>query len=172
MFGGHGHRRKDTNRGSRLAAVPRSRFLRHLTAGALAAIVALAAAAPADANVRKLRHGVYAENPTTADLDRMEDAGVKTLRVPLRWNTIERRRSTTPACDPTIYRWDDFDRLAIESSQRGMRLLPVLGGSPGYASKTGRSSNAPATGSGAFRDYECFVEAAVDRTGAGPPSGG
>lgn len=172
MFRGDDHRRKDTNRGSRFAAVPRSRSLRHLAVGMLAAVVALAAAAPADANVRKLRHGVYAENPTTADLDRMEDAGVKTLRVPLRWNTIERRRNTTPACDPTIYRWDDFDRLAIESSQRGMRLLPVLGGSPGYASKTGSPSNAPPTGSGAFRDYECFVEAAVDRYGRGSTLGG
>ena len=56
---------------------------------------------------------------------RVRSLGVRWIREELRWPSIE------PT--PGVYRWRRFDRLLTDSASRGLHVLPLLIGTPGWA---------------------------------------
>ena len=140
---------------------------RLLATASLALIAAtMLSSQAAQADVRTFRFGVVAGAPTpTADLDRMREARVKSVRVYLHWASIEAQRPIGPGCTGAQYQWDTFDRFVGGASRRDIRVLPFFFGSPGYAASEGQRM--PSTGSPAIEDYKCFVRAAVARYGRG-----
>jgi len=59
-------------------------------------------------------------------LDDVVELGVGWIRVDLAWSTIQWR-------DKDTYYWDAFDRIVAEANERGIRVLPILTYTPGWA---------------------------------------
>lgn len=129
----------------------------------LASVVGLSLAGTAQANVRDFRIGVVATDIREGDLERMSDAGVETLRTTLLWNSVEVARGDGSDCAGAVYDWRRYDDLFAEAASEGIRVLPILIGSPAYAA----AQPAYTPRSGAVGDYRCFVRAAVERYGRG-----
>lgn len=85
------------------------------------------------------------------DLDRMIDVGATWLRIDFDWSEIERTRGE--------YHWHRTDRVIAEANRRGLRVLALLGNSPGW-SRTGGSAKSPPDDSA---DFAKFAADAVDR---------
>lgn len=148
-----------------LVRVGRARAALTGVAAGLALLALLALAAPSDAAVRKFDLGVYADSfSIPEDLDRMRDARTGSLRVPFNWARIEQRTGSN-SCVGAIYDWGEYDRLFHAASDRRIRLIPVIIGSPRYAAA--RQAQAPHTRSPAINDYRCFVRALAQRYGRG-----
>lgn len=143
---------------------------------ALTARVALAAALsltlllvfatpPADAGPRSFRIGVMDDLVAPqGNLAAMDRAGVDVFRTVLNWTRVETDGGRVGRCD-NAFDWSAYDALVAEAGRRGVSLLPVVLGSPGYAAE--RPQSAPSTRSPAIRDYKCFLRAAVERYGRG-----
>jgi hypothetical protein len=132
--------------------------------GALLALgLALLLSAPADAGHKRFRPGVTElPEPAVNDLAGMRASGVKVLRVNLSWLSVEKAAPTGGSCG--IYDWGEYDRIVLGASRHGVRLLPVIVGSPRYVASAG--THAPFTRDrGEIEAYKCFVRAAVDRYG-------
>lgn len=138
----------------------------------LALAAALALATPADAGVRTFRAGVVNGTiPSEGELTEMRRIGVKSVRVVFSWRAIETRRRTGSSCATAVYNFERHDSLVSEAGQRGVSILPVLGGSPDYVEPTSNlrhdGARYPAPGTRAFGDFQCFVRALVGRYGRG-----
>ncbi len=140
-----------------------------LVAGALTCLAlaaALALAAPSEAGVRTFRPGVAnATVPSAGELAAMRAIRAQSVRIVFSWDVIEVRPRTGSSCATAIYNFERHDALVSEAGQRGVSIMPVLGGSPAYAGRPG--SRYPAPGTRAFGDFQCFVRALVGRYGRG-----
>lgn len=136
-------------------------------AASLALLAALTLAAPAGAGVGKYRVGVVTGPPVeSGDLDRMASARVKTARIIFSWDAIETERRSGRSCGSAEYGGlEQYDRQVLDASKRGMKILPMIFDSPGYAG--GRSHRMPSTKSRAIEDYKCFLRTLVHRYGPG-----
>ena len=68
-------------------------------------------------------HGVVSQgNLTDADYDRMRAGKVGTLRVNLRWSTIQPHAGTPQAA----WNWAPYDAVVARAAGRGIRILPAL----------------------------------------------
>ena len=136
---------------------------------AIALLASLVPAASAQAGIYDFRAGVTSGSSVGArDLTRMREARVRTLRVAFNWNGIETQRKSAGApCGAASYGgFGRYDAMVAEAGRRGIKLLPVLFGSPEYV-QGGDFSNMPRTGTREMSDYICYVRALVDRYGRG-----
>lgn len=142
--------------------------------GALAALLAVVAAglalAPERASAAAPEHFVGLQgwgNPTDAQQRKLRSAKVQDWRVHLNWARIEQRRPSGD-CSPGSrscrhhYDWSRYDRLFLRAAYRGLRMLPVVLGSPrwAYAKET-----TPPLGPVGRRSYFDFTKAAAKRYG-------
>jgi hypothetical protein len=88
--------------------------------------------------------------------------------VAFNWDGIETQRKPAGAsCAGATYGgFGRYDGMVAEGGARGIKLLPVLFGSPEYV-EGGDFSNMPRTGTRAMGDYICYVRALVERYGRG-----
>jgi hypothetical protein len=124
------------------------RRLRALLALTLLTIAGLSLAGPAQANVRDFRLGVTATEIRDGDIEAMGDAGVETLRTTLLWDRVEIARGDGRSCG-AVYNWSHYDQLFAKARREGIRVLPILIGSPGYAAAAVARTPRP----GAVDDY-------------------
>jgi len=126
----------------------------------LLALVLAACGSTSSAAIPRDFYGMVPETTLTQDdFTRMQAAGVGSLRFQIYWPSV--KTSLLAA-----YNWDATDAVVLGAAERGIKLLPYLDGTPGWAS--GRSGPYAArydpldTPLGAIA-WKAFVKAAVDR---------
>ena len=134
-----------------------------LTLTALALAPALASAGPPRGFV-----GLQSwTDPSGSRFDTLKDSKVSTFRAQLSWTSVEPNKPTGGSChvgDGCVheYRWGRYDRMFEMAGKRGIRILPVLLGSPRWAAS--KAQNPPMQAS-QRKAFYAFTEAAVDRYG-------
>lgn len=91
------------------------------------------------------------------DLNRMDNGRVENVRVTFYWGGLE------PA--PGVFDWSKRDTIVGKLASRGIRILPVLYGTPSYAGKT--SATPPLGSKSARKAWRGFLREAVDHYGPG-----
>jgi hypothetical protein len=91
------------------------------------------------------------------DLRRMQRSGIKTARWGFRWSEVERNKGT--------YDWRITDETIGALANRGIRILPVVAGSPTWAAHS--YGTAPLKTHAARQGWRRFLAAAVNRYGPG-----
>ena len=129
-----------------------------LPAAAVAGCGGVAGSGSARQPVAPLTIGIVANTlGYGTDLGREQDAvarpGVRVLREEFHWGTVEPRRGAR--------RWAPFDRLVVAAAHRGLRILPLLHGTPAWAERP-RHGLPVATAA-----YGRYVHDVVARYGAG-----
>jgi hypothetical protein len=126
----------------------------------LLAVVLAACGSTTSAAIPRTFYGMVPETTLTSqDFTKMKEAGVGSLRFQIYW----------PSVKPGLlaaYDWDSTDAIVVGAAERGIKLLPYLDGTPGWAS--GRHGPYAArydpfdTGAGGLA-WKLFVQAAVQR---------
>ncbi len=105
--------------------------------------------------------------PTSFQMDKLRRANVQSYRIQLNWASVESRRPTGN-CSPggtscrRYYDWSHYDRLFARAAARGLRVLPVVLGSPRWAYS---KQTTPPLGPVGRRSYYDFTKAAARRYG-------
>jgi hypothetical protein len=88
----------------------------------ICAVAVVASAAPAAASPRfgVVNQGLLSE----ADFQNMDDGGVETLRFLVRWEVVEP--------EPGQYDWSRVDSVVAGAQAHGIKLLPIVYGSPDW----------------------------------------
>jgi hypothetical protein len=132
--------------------------LRH-SLGALIALLLLCACAAKAEAARAPRpfYGVMAaQDPTAAEIVRMGDGKVGTLRVNFVWSAVQ------PSASSRL-NWSYYDDIIGEAARQGVQVLPTVYSSPPWAAK--RTNHPP--GPGHLDEFRTFVRSAAERYGAG-----
>jgi hypothetical protein len=125
---------------------------------AVLSAAALLLAAPAAQAARSEFFGITDEPELNdQDLAALASGRVHSFRLPLRWSSIEATKGT--------YQWGAVDRMVGPLASRGIRVAPVLWGSPGWADTGGRQR--PPLSAAARSAWQRFLAAAVTRYGPG-----
>jgi hypothetical protein len=120
------------------------------------ALVCLALAGPASAAPRSFYGVVTAKDPSSAEFAKMGGARVGTMRIAFSWESVQHTGPDQP------YDWSRYDQIIGNAAQEGVRVLPTIFSSPGWAAD--KPSHPPKP---AFRDeYQAFVRAAAERYGS------
>jgi hypothetical protein len=127
----------------------------HLAALASALLFSLALASPAIAGEFIGISG--GPQPDETDLQKIADTGVHSDRFILSWAAVQPSQGA--------FNWTATDRMAGGSASHGIRALPMLWGSPGWA--TSSAARPPIDTPGARKAWRAFLEAAVKRYGPG-----
>jgi len=124
---------------------------------ALLCLPALAAASPpAPASFAV---GISPQTPAgKTDYSLMQEAGVKSLRLPLGWPSIEAQSPYFTAPD-----WSDFDRSVELAAEYGMRVFPFVWGTPSWVA--GQQRVEPVYRKWQQRAWASFLRQAVRRYG-------
>lgn len=123
------------------------------------ALLALPAAACARVAPPGFTVGISPQTPAgDADYALMTEAGVKSLRLPLGWSSVERQSPYFAEPD-----WSDFDRSVALAAKYGMRVFPFVSGSPPWVA--GREAVEPVRHAWAGRAWGSFLNQAVQRYG-------
>jgi hypothetical protein len=138
-------------------------------ATALISLALLAAAVPAAAKQPPRSFwGVGPQAPLqAADLARMHQAGLGTLRIGFLWNTVEGAGADQPPD------WGATDGIVTAAAENHMQLLPVLYGTPTWVAALDGRDCFPVCGAyapqspAAIGVWESFVGKVVDRYGPG-----
>jgi hypothetical protein len=96
--------------------------------------------------------------PTDADASYMKAGGIETIRWPLAWSSIQ----------PTArggYLWEGFDGVVEMAARHGLKVLPILYGTPPWLSS--KDTKLPIDSGRARKAWSAFLEAAVHRYGPG-----
>src|SRR5215210_7436005 len=146
---------------------------------AVAALLAVAtvglALAPARASAAAPDHFVGLQGwslPPPYQMDKLRGARVQSYRIQLNWASVERNRPTGD-CSPGgrscrhHYNdhpedWRHYDRFFLRAAARGLRVLPMVSGSPRWAYS---KQTTPPLGPVGRRSYYDFTRAAVKRYG-------
>lgn len=126
--------------------------------GAALLLAFLLSAGPATARpVPREFFGIVPQGPLTAsDLDRMEGA-VGTLRIPVVWSEVEPEAG--------VRDFQRFDELIAAAAERGIRVLPVVYGTPAWLAP---QAARPPLGDGRAREaWAFFLHLLVSRYGRG-----
>ncbi len=131
-----------------------------LLAAAIAALFVMPAAAvaapPAPAGFTV---GISPQTPAgAADYSLMAEAGIKSLRLPLGWASVEQQ---SPYWSPPD--WLDFDRSVGLAAEYGMRVFPFIWGTPSWVA--GDQGIEPVRSGWAGRAWASFLRQAVERYG-------
>jgi hypothetical protein len=145
------------------------RGARLVAAAALAALTLLAVAPASQAKVPKTFYGVVPQTSLgAADFERMGQAKVGVMRVPMFWTSID------PTSAPNDLNWASFDATVGGAAQNGVEILPFIFGTPDWVAKdldglncgTECGTHAPKS-QAALDAWSQFVSAAVARYGQG-----
>jgi hypothetical protein len=105
--------------------------------------------------------GISPQNSSNqADYSLMEEAGVRSIRLPLYWSQVE--PAASPSSTPN---WDPFDRDLELAARHGMRVLPFVWGTPSWLGAELRSE--PVEAGRQRRAWASFLRRAVHRYGPG-----
>ena len=138
-----------------------------ITVGLIA--VTAAAVSPSTAAAAKAPRQFFGIDPqaplSSADLARMRQAGLGTLRIGFSWPAVD------PAAPAGGFNWGPTDGIVLDAARNGMRLLPVIYGSPSWvAALDGRTcyplcaTYAPRS-KAALKAWASFVSGLEDRYG-------
>jgi polysaccharide biosynthesis protein PslG len=129
------------------------------TAALLAAAGIWLAASPIpDAAASPGLFGLSAAPPfDSRDIPKMRSTGVRTVRVPLVWATIQPRRAS--------FRWRATDRLVGDLAARGIRPVPFVFGSPAWLAT--EPERPPLGSAKKVRAWRTFLTELVGRYGPG-----
>jgi hypothetical protein len=94
---------------------------------------------------------------STKDVRRMRRGHIKIVRWGFRWDDVEATKG--------VYRWRVTDATVGTLASRGIRVLPVMTGTPAWAART--FGTAPVNTRKARRGWQRFLKAAADRYGPG-----
>ncbi len=145
-----------------IAPSPRPAIGLRLPAAAAAVLAAAALAlalAPASASASHLPPtgfvglGTFG-SPTATQLDRARGARVQTLRMQLSWARVERQKNT--------FSWSRYDQVFLQAARRGVRVMPMLLGTPRWLARW--ETAAPRT-STARSYFARFAQKAAHRYG-------
>jgi hypothetical protein len=135
---------------------------------AAATVLIALAAQPAAAAAPRAFYGVSPQTGLgTADLDRMGQAKVGTIRIPIFWSNVD------PVAPAGGYDFSGTDPVVGDAARNGIEVLPFLYGTPAWVANDLNGSNcgndcgtiAP-TKPAAIDAWAGFVRAAVDRYGS------
>ena len=145
---------------------------------AVAAMLAFAAAglalAPAQGSAAAPERFVGLQGwdtPTDDQQKKLRRARVQSYRIQLNWARVEKRRPVEGrlSCEPGetlsgshCYDWGGYDRLFSRAAYRGIRMLPVVLGSPSWAYAR---ETTPPLDPGPRAAYYAFAKAAAKRYG-------
>jgi hypothetical protein len=123
--------------------------------------------APASAGPRELKD-FFGVSPaviiTAEELDRMQAAGIHTMRFPIFWPIIQPDarggRPMSAALD-----FDRYDPVLLEAAKRGIRILPFVYGTPTFL--TGDFTVPPLGSAELRREWRLLLRALQDRYGRG-----
>jgi hypothetical protein len=119
-------------------------------------LICLALASQARAAAPREFYGVVAANdPDSTEIARMGAGRVGTLRINFVWGVVQ------PAAGAP-YNWSHYDALIGGAAQQGIRLLPTVYSSPGWAAA--RPNYPPSNDH--LGDFRAFVHAAAERYGS------
>jgi hypothetical protein len=122
---------------------------------ALLALV-LGPASSASATPREFFGVAPFDDPTQAEFNRMGDGRVGTLRTNFLWPAVQ-------ALGPIYFDWSRYDTLVGRAAENGIRVLPTVYGSPGWAAKKSRFPPNPQH----VDEFEEFMRQAAERYGPG-----
>lgn len=129
----------------------------------LIALLALSALAPAAARA-DLPPGFVGIAPQHVgngnDFRLMREAGVGSVRLPLYWNLVQKQSPLVAAPD-----WGYFEREVELAAEEGIRVFPVVLGSPSWAASEGKVM--PVRTAWQRRSWANFLRASVHRFGPG-----
>ncbi len=129
---------------------------RHRLAALVALILACVCASQAEAaRAPGPFYGVMAaQDPTSAEIKRMGDGRVGTMRINFVWSAVQ------PSASSPLD-WSYYDAIVGEAAEQGIHVLPTVYSSPPWAAaKTNHPPN-----KGHLDDFREFVRAAVERYG-------
>ena len=112
--------------------------------------------------------GIQAWDPlTSTDLDSLNRANVRVYRTLLLWHKVEPRRPEGDCSRSCRHRysargWQYYDAMFAKAARRGIRVLPVVMGSPRWAATKPQYQPESRSAKRAFRD---FARAAAHRYG-------
>lgn len=131
-----------------------------LLAAIAAALLALPASAAAGPPAPPgFTVGISPQTPAgEADYSLMAEAGIRSIRLPLGWPSVEPR---SPYFAPPD--WSDFDRSVALAAKYGMRVFPFVWGSPSWVA--GQQLVEPVRRPWAGRAWGAFLQQAVERYG-------
>jgi hypothetical protein len=130
---------------------------------ALLGLPACATAAVPPASISVVPPGFVGISPqstlTEADFELMERAGLRSVRLPLFWSSVE-------PVDPFLAEpdWEGFDHNVAVAARHGMRLLPFIWGTPRWLS--GEPQLEPVGSAFQRRAWTSFLRRAVERYGS------
>jgi polysaccharide biosynthesis protein PslG len=125
----------------------------------VAALLALPVAASAAQAPAGFTIGISPQTPAGAgDYSLMQEAGVKSLRLPLNWSSVEEHSPYLVAPD-----WSGFDRSVELAAEYGMRVFPFVWGTPAWVA--GQQRIEPVRSAWARRAWGSFLRRAVQRYG-------
>jgi hypothetical protein len=129
---------------------------RHLLGAILALLLLCSSAAPADAaRAPRTFYGVMAaQDPSAAEIARMGEGRIGTLRVNFVWSAVQPQESSA-------LNWSYYDTIIGEAAARGVQVLPTVYSSPPWAAK--RTNHPPDKGH--LDEFRTFVRASVQRYG-------
>lgn len=130
---------------------------------AMMATAALLAAAAQPALAGKSHpdfYGVYYQPQTgePKDVRAMAQGNVHHVRTVLRWATVQPRQADPPD-------WTLYDKEFGDMAAHGIKVLPILYGSPAWAESAG--TKPPLSSDASSQGWQSFVKAAVNRYGPG-----
>jgi polysaccharide biosynthesis protein PslG len=129
---------------------------------ALLGLPACAGGAVPPASISRVPPGFLGISPQAAltepDLDLMERAGLRSIRLPLFWSRVE-------AADPYLAepRWDGFDRNVALAARHGIQVLPFVWGTPAWVFDEERLE--PVESAFQRQAWASFLRSAVERYG-------
>ncbi len=91
------------------------------------------------------------------DFQNMRAGHVGSLRVPIQWDQVERRRG--------VYDWSDTDALVAATARAGVKLRPFLYGSPRWIASA--PAHPPLRSKAAREAWKSFLRKVVKRYGRG-----
>ena len=119
-------------------------------------LLCLGFAGSASAAPRSFYGLVASADPTATEFERMGSARVGTLRLNFSWESVQHSGPDQP------YDWSRYDSLIGAAAKQGIRVLPTIFSSPGWAAAKPHHPPRP----GSMDEYREFVRAASARYGS------
>lgn len=105
--------------------------------------------------------GISPQNAAnSADYQLMREAGVRSVRLPLFWSSVQRH---SPLVEPPD--WTDFDRNVELAAEQGMRIMPFIISTPGWVAP--EWNVLPVRSAWQRWAWASFIRATVRRYGSG-----
>ena len=126
----------------------------------LAALAMPAASASARAHAPPGFIGISPQNNLTAvDFELMREAGIRSVRLPLDWNSVQPQGPSMARAD-----WSGFDQEVGMAAEHEISVFPSLWGTPSWAAPY--SNQEPVETARQRRGWASFLRAAVARYGS------